>query len=698
MPVAILAAVVSFVEVDPGHFHAALVLNRIYPGVSREVKVFAPKGPELDAHLALVRDFNGREKDPTDWNETVCTGEDYLARAVAAHTDGAVAILAGRNDLKPDYELAMAKAGYHILADKPMAVTPEGFAKLEETVRECERRGTLVDDIMTERHEITTILQRELSRDRAVYGEQELGTPGDPAITKESVHHFCKLVNGKPLTRPGWFYDVTKEGEGITDVTTHLVDLIQWEAFPEVPLVREDVKMLAARSWATPITAADYRLSTGLDKWPAYLRGAVNRKNVLQCRANGEFTYRLKGVCAKVSVRWNFMPPEGGGDTHYSLMRGTKAELVIRQGKEQGFRPALYVRPRADRDAVGAALASAVARISKTYPGVAVGAFADGAWRIEIPKAYDIGHEAHFSQEVTEFLGWLKNGDRPKWELQNLMVKYWTIREALLLSRQKPAKGDGVIRSPSGISLVRSGKTLWSFNVVNGESKPFIHPLTLPDGRVITDARPKDHPWHLGLWFCWKFLNGVNYWEPSDDHRGLLPPGMTVIKSWKTRNEGLAATVDMELWYGPRAEPGRVLMDETRRVAFSAPNAEGGYLIRAHHRFTAREQVTIDGRRPVSYGGLGCRLNPLVTKFAAEGDAGLVNLTKNGAVEGTSALAFRDSSNGHGIRIRTVKGPSAERYYMWADRRYMNPVPMYAEPIVLEKGDTLELEYEVEVF
>ena len=70
---AILAAAVSFVEIDPGHFHAALVLNRSYPGVSREVKVFAPKGPELDAHLALVRDFNGREKDPTDWNEIVCT-------------------------------------------------------------------------------------------------------------------------------------------------------------------------------------------------------------------------------------------------------------------------------------------------------------------------------------------------------------------------------------------------------------------------------------------------------------------------------------------------------------------------------------------------------------------------------------------------------------------------------------------------
>ena len=432
---ALFAAAVSFVVIDPGHFHAALVLNRSYPGVSREVKVFAPKGPELDAHLRLVRDFNGREADPTDWNETAYTGGDYLARAVAAHRDGAVAILAGRNDLKPDYLLAAAKAGYHILADKPMAVTSEGFAKLEEAVRECERHGTLVDDVMTERHEITTILQRELSRDRAVYGEQETGTPDDPAVTKESVHHFCKLVNGKPLTRPGWFYDVTKEGEGITDVTTHLVDLIQWETFPEVPLVRGDVEMLSARGWATPLTATDYRLSTGLAEWPAYLRGAVDANNVLQCRANGEFTYRLRGVCAKVSVRWDFMPPQGGGDTHYSLMRGTKAELVIRQGKEQGFRPVLYVRPRGEKETVRAALRTAVARLASRYPGIAVGAFADGAWRIEIPKRYDIGHEAHFSQEVQEFLGWLRAGKRPEWELRNMMVKYWTIQRALEMSR-----------------------------------------------------------------------------------------------------------------------------------------------------------------------------------------------------------------------------------------------------------------------
>ena len=48
----------------------------------------------------------------------------------------------------------------------------------------------------------------------------------------KSVHYFSKTVAGVPLKRPPWFFDVRQEGEGIVDTSTHLVDLIQWEAFP----------------------------------------------------------------------------------------------------------------------------------------------------------------------------------------------------------------------------------------------------------------------------------------------------------------------------------------------------------------------------------------------------------------------------------------------------------------------------------
>ena len=35
--------------------------------------------------------------------------------------------------------------------------------------------------------------------------------------------------------------------------------------------------------------------------------------------------------------------PPGGGDTHYSVMRGTKCDLVIRQGADEKFMPTLYI-------------------------------------------------------------------------------------------------------------------------------------------------------------------------------------------------------------------------------------------------------------------------------------------------------------------------------------------------------------------
>ena len=443
----IMIAAIQFITIDPGHFHAALVQNRTYEGVSPDVLVYAPEGADLKSHLALIDQFNTRAENPTAWKENVYTGTDFLARFAAdaakrsaAENASKLVILAGRNNVKPDYYLAAAEAGLNVLSDKPMAITAADYLKLCDAAAVAKANGRLFGDIMTERNEITTILQRELSRRGGVYGRQEVGTLDDPAVTKVSVHHFCKLVNGKPLRRPGWYYDTAQQGEAIVDVTTHLTDLVQWEVFPGQTLKRSDVKMLAARTWETPITAADYETSTGLKAWPDFLKSAVDTNNVLQCKANGEFTYALKGVHAKVSVEWHFMPPAGTGDTHYSLMRGTNAELIIKQGAEQGFKPVLYVklRPGADAAKTGVALEQALTEIGAKYPGVkAVPAEGvEGAtWKIDVPKKYDIGHEAHFSQVMRQFLSWMKAGQMPEMERRNLLVKYYTLAEAWRMSR-----------------------------------------------------------------------------------------------------------------------------------------------------------------------------------------------------------------------------------------------------------------------
>ena len=103
---------------------------------------------------------------------------------------------------------------------------------------------------MTERYEVTTILQKLLSQKAEVFGTLTTGSKEEPAVTKVSVHHFSKIVSGSPLLRPAWFFDVEQQGEGIVDVTTHLVDLVQWECFPEQVLSPSDITMVSSKKVA----------------------------------------------------------------------------------------------------------------------------------------------------------------------------------------------------------------------------------------------------------------------------------------------------------------------------------------------------------------------------------------------------------------------------------------------------------------
>lgn len=138
------------ITLDPGHFHAALVQKSMVPGVSPEVHIYAPDGPDLDLHLERVRAFNTREDNPTSWDLKIHTGPDFLQKMLA-EKPGNVVVLAGNNRDKTRYILESVKAGLHVLSDKPMAIDPEGLKLLEEAYRIAEEKDLLLLDIMTER-------------------------------------------------------------------------------------------------------------------------------------------------------------------------------------------------------------------------------------------------------------------------------------------------------------------------------------------------------------------------------------------------------------------------------------------------------------------------------------------------------------------------------------------------------------------
>lgn len=424
----------KLITVDPGHFHASLVQKFMYADVDPVVHVYAPGGDDLSEHLKRIGLFNARTNDPTHWQEAVYTGPDFFARMLADKS-GNVVVLSGNNAKKTDYILQSVRAGLNVLADKPMAINPTDFAKLKQAFEVAAANKVLLYDIMTERFEITTVLQRELSQQKELFGELVKGSPSEPAITKESVHHFSKTVAGAPLKRPEWFFDVRQEGEGIVDVTTHLVDLIQWEAFPEQVLSPTDVNMLSARRWTTPLTREQFQQVTGAENFPKFLNSDV-KNGVLQVYSNGEFTYRLRGVHAKVSVMWNFEAPPGAGDTHRSMMRGTKAILGIVQGVAQNYKPALYVRNESATSSIGfeQILQRAIESLQAKYPGIGFQRDQD-SWRITVPEQYNNGHEAHFAQVTENYLRCLRDGKLPAWEVPNMITKYATIMKAYEMSR-----------------------------------------------------------------------------------------------------------------------------------------------------------------------------------------------------------------------------------------------------------------------
>ncbi len=426
-------ATVKLLTLDPGHFHAALVQKSMYPQVSPDVHVYALAGPDLAQHLQRIESYNTRAEQPTHWNTTVYSGTDFFDRMLADRA-GNVVVLSGNNARKADYILRCVEAGLNVLADKPMAITPEDFPKLQRAFEVAKKKNVLLYDIMTERHEITTELQRELSRIPALYGKQLTGDAAQPAVTKESVHHYFKFVSGKPLVRPPWFFDVRQQGEGIVDVTTHLVDLVQWEVFPEKILKPSDVKILSARRWPTKVTLAQFEQATGQKSFPDYLKSSVNAAGELEVFGNGEFTYALRGVVSKVSVTWNFQAPEGAGDTHYSTMRGSQASLVIKQGAEQKYKPTLYITPVASGKEFGAEVQKAVAKLQKNFPGIAAQPTGDG-FEVVIPDKYKVGHEAHFAQVAGDYLKYLAAGKLPAWEVPNMMVKCHTLMQAYEQSR-----------------------------------------------------------------------------------------------------------------------------------------------------------------------------------------------------------------------------------------------------------------------
>ncbi|MCE5306021.1 MAG: hypothetical protein LLG20_00105 [Acidobacteriales bacterium] len=416
----------TLITVDPAHFHAALVQKEMYPGVSKKVFVYAPLGTDLTAHLNRIALFNQRKDNPTSWELDIRTSPDFMERMLK-EKPGNVVVFSGRNRLKMDRIVASVNAGLNVLADKPWILKSEDLPKLKSALDTADAKKLIAYDIMTERFEITSILQRALVSEKTVFGDIVPGTPAEPGVYMESVHHMMKTVAGVPSLRPAWFFDIKEQGEGLSDVGTHLVDLVQWTLFPEQMLdYQKDIQILDGKRWPTVLTKADFQRVTGAPDFPPYLAENV-KGDKLDYFCNNMVSYTLKGVAVKLDVLWRYEAPAGTGDTHFAVYRGTKSRIEVRQGKAENFRPELYVVPpsAAAKAELAEALKTKVAALQAQFPGVAV-ADTGKEFKFSIPDKYRIGHEAHFGQVALKYFSYLKDPAKlPAWEKPFMMAKYY---------------------------------------------------------------------------------------------------------------------------------------------------------------------------------------------------------------------------------------------------------------------------------
>jgi type 1 glutamine amidotransferase len=259
------------------------------------------------------------------------------------------------------------------------------------------------------------------------------------------------------------------------------------------------------------------------------------------------------------------------------------------------------------------------------------------------------------------------------------------------------------------LALLNGDKVVWQFNYDRGKGvKPCFHPVSLLDGTVLTWFRPPDHTWHRAVWFSWKYINRVNYWE--EDRKTGLGKGLTEITSTKiTPADDHSAKIEMTLSYHPPKKP--AVLTEKRLITVSPPDDQGNYRIDWLCSFTAcDEDVVLDRTPPAGqkggkswggYAGLSARLAENLTQFKVLNSESKQDAKAHGQkARWTDFSAVTPAGRPAGIAI--FDHPSNLRYpTQWyiskkgPKKNNFSSAPLFDKPYTIGAGKTLTLKYRV---
>jgi len=263
-------------------------------------------------------------------------------------------------------------------------------------------------------------------------------------------------------------------------------------------------------------------------------------------------------------------------------------------------------------------------------------------------------------------------------------------------------------RKPGSLALAQDKKVVWQFNYGVDAAKPFFHPVALPGGPVLTYDRPPGHTWHHALWFSWKFIDGVSYWE--EDPTTGLAEGLTTWREpqIETRPD-FSARIQTDLSYHISNRP--PVLTEQRTIEISPPDTSGTYHQDWTMTFRATDKDVVLDRKPLpgekggqswgGYAGLSVRFANEITDargLTSRGEVGFAGSKYRGkaaALDFTGVFENREA----GIVIldfaANLNSPSPWYAISDSSMHYFSPAVIQDQPQTLKAGESFTLRYRV---
>ncbi len=273
-----------------------------------------------------------------------------------------------------------------------------------------------------------------------------------------------------------------------------------------------------------------------------------------------------------------------------------------------------------------------------------------------------------------------------------------------------PAHSAGLTwsRDSASVALLSDAQIVWRFQHGTNATKPLFHPVALPGQPSLTWDQPGDHRWHRALWFSWKFINGVNYWE--EDPRTGAANGRTEWSAPRIETRpDYGARIALDITYRPAG--GAAVLTETRVIVVSPPAPDGSWQMDWDMTFTVPHgQVRLDrtplptepdGKPYGGYAGLSVRLAQDLRDIRATTSEGPVSFS-GGRFRGKApAFDYAGTLNGRTAGIAIVSHPanvnSPSPWYAIQDgpMLYFSPAVLCYGALELKKDETLRLRYRV---